>query len=117
MSFLSFEQQIQRWVSIDNQIKIYNDKLHELREEKSKLNENIIKHVETNNLKNSSVQISDGKLRFVTSNSANPLSFKYVEKSLGDIIKNQNQVKQIVSYLKEHREIKTITEVKRFSTI
>lgn len=114
---MSFEQSIQRWVSIDNQIKIYNDKLHELREEKSELNEKIIKHVESNNLKNASIQISDGKLRFVTSNSVNPLSFKYVEKSLGDIIKNSNQVNQIIKYLKDHREIKTITEVKRFSTI
>ena len=31
---MSFEQQIQQWVAIDNQMKILNDKLKELRDKK-----------------------------------------------------------------------------------
>ena len=35
---MSFENKIQEWVSIDNKIKIYNDKIKELREKKTELN-------------------------------------------------------------------------------
>jgi hypothetical protein len=112
---MSFEQNIQHWVSIDNQIRLLNDKIHELRERKSKIGENITNHVEQNNLRNATVQISDGKLRFVNTKVSSPLTFKYVEKSLGEVIKNQTQVKQIVEYLKDKREVKVVQEIKRIS--
>jgi hypothetical protein len=112
---MSFEQNIQQWVSIDNQIKLLNDKIAELREKKHKLSENITSYVEENELRNATIQISDGKLRFVTSKVASPLTFKYVEKTLGEVIKNQTQVNQIVEYLKQHRDIKVIPEIKRIS--
>ena len=112
---MSFEQNIQQWVSIDNQIRLLNDKIHELREKKIRLGENITNHVEENNLRNATVQISDGKLRFVNTKVSSPLTFKYVEKSLGEVIKNQTQVKQLVEYLKEKREVKVVPEIKRIS--
>uniref|UniRef100_A0A6C0K1Y1 Uncharacterized protein n=1 Tax=viral metagenome TaxID=1070528 RepID=A0A6C0K1Y1_9ZZZZ len=112
---MSFEQNIQQWVSIDNQIRLLNDKIHELREKKTRLGENITNHVEENNLRNATVQISDGKLRFVNTKVSSPLTFKYVEKSLGEVIKNQTQVKQLVEYLKEKREVKVVPEIKRIS--
>jgi len=112
---MSFEQQIQQWVSIDNQILILNEKLRELREKKHDLSENINSYVDKNNLTNATVQISDGKLRFVNTKVSSPLTFKYVEKSLGEVIKNQTQVKQLVEYLKEKREVKVVPEIKRIS--
>ena len=33
---------------------------------------------------------------------------------LGEIIKNETQVKQIINYLKQNREIKLVSEIKRF---
>ena len=79
------------------------------------MSENITHHAEQNDLRNATVQISDGKLRFVTSKITSPLTFKYVEKSLGEVIKNQTQVKQIVEYLKQHRDVKVVPEIKRIS--
>jgi len=113
---MSFENTVQKWVSIDNQIKIYNEKLKSLREEKSHLNEILFRQGTTNNLLNNTIQISDGKLKFVTTKISPPLTFKYVEKSLGEIIKNEDQVKRIMEYLKNHRDIKNVSEIKRFST-
>ena len=113
----NFEKQIQEWVSIDNQLKIYNDKVNELREKKSRLNEKIMEHVTSNNLEKASIQITGGKLKFVKNNVASPPSFKYIEKNLGDIIKNQQQVKQIVEYLKQNREFKTVSEIKRIYNV
>ena len=36
---MGFEQNIQQWVSIDNQMKTLNDKIKELREQKNNLKE------------------------------------------------------------------------------
>jgi len=112
---MNFEQQIKEWVQIDNQLKILNEKTKSLREQKNSLNENIINYANKNNILNSQIQISDGKLKFTNTKVATPLTFKYLEKSLGEVIRNENQVKQIMEYIKTKREIKTISEIKRFS--
>jgi dihydroorotase len=43
------------------------------------------------------------------------LTFKYLEKTLGEIIKNESQVKLIMEHIKQKREIKVVPEIKRFS--
>ena len=108
-----FETNIQKWVSLDNQLKILQEKTKELREQKNQITKNIQEYTEQNHLTNATIQISDGKLKCVNSNIAAPLTFKFIEKSLGEIIKNENQVKQIIQYLKEKREIKIVPEIRR----
>jgi len=112
---MSFEQQIQQWVSIDNQIHMLNDKIKELREKKASMGENLISYANNNNLTNSIIQISDGKLKFTTTKVQTPLTFRYLEKSLSEIIKNESQVQKIIEYVKNKREVKNISEIKRFS--
>ena len=111
----TFEQKIQSWVSIDNQLKLLNEKVQELRDKRNDLSENITKYAQTNNLQNATIQISDGKLKFANTRVTAPLTFKYLEKSLGEVIKNESQVKQIVEYVKEHRDSKIVPEIKRLS--
>jgi hypothetical protein len=112
---MSFEQQVQQWVSIDNQIRLLNDKIRDLRDKKTKLTTNLNDYAKDNNMTNSTIQISDGKLKFASTKVQSPLTFKYLEKSLSEIIKNETQVKQIVEYIKTKREVKTVPEIKRFS--
>lgn len=110
---MSFENQIQQWVSIDNQLKNLNEKVKELREKRNNLEENITKYASNNNLSNSTVQISDGKLKFANTRVPEPLTFKYLEKSLSEIIKNESQLKIIMDHLKQKRDVKIIPEIKR----
>lgn len=112
---MSFESQIQQWVSLDNQLKNINEKARELREKRNQLETNITKYAASNNLSNSSIKISDGKLRFTNTKVPEPLTFKYLERVLGEIIKNENQVKQIMEHIRQKREIKVVPEIKRFS--
>ena len=111
----SFEQQVQQWVSVDNQIRVLTEKLHDLRDNKNNIGENLTSYISSNDLKNATIQISDGKLKFVTTKVTAPLTFKYVEKTLGEVIKNEKQVQQIVNYLKQKRETKIVPEIKRIS--
>ena len=112
---MSFESQIQQWVSLDNQLKTLNEKTRELREKRNNLEDEITKYASSNNLSTTTVKISDGKLRFANTRVPEPLTFKYLERVLGEVIKNENQVKQIMEHIRQKREIKVVPEIKRFS--
>jgi len=112
---MSFESQIQQWVQTDNQIKQINEKVKELREKRNTLEQNIMTYASSNNLSNSTVQISDGKLKFISTKVQEPLTFRYLEKSLNEVIKNESQVKLIIEHIKQNRSAKIIPEIKRFS--
>jgi seryl-tRNA synthetase len=113
---MSFENQIQQWVQVDNQMKTLNEKLKELRDLKNNISEKIHLHVEENQLNTTAVKISDGQLKFVKIKETQTLTFKYLETCLSEIIKNEEQVKKIVEYIKNKREVKYLTEIKRFYT-
>ena len=110
---MSFEKQIQQWVSLDNQLKIINEKARDLRSQKNEIGENIFQYVETNQLSNATVKISDGKLRFGALKQTNPLTLKYVESCLNDCIANKEQVEHIMRHIKESRETKEVPDIKR----
>jgi cell division septum initiation protein DivIVA len=112
---MSFESQIQQWVSVDNELKQLNEKTKELREKRNHLEENLTNYASSNNLSNATIQISDGKLKFVNNRVPEPLTFKYLEKTLGEVIKSDSQVKTIMDHIKQKRAIKHVSEIKRFS--
>ena len=112
---MSFENQIQQWVSLDNQLKQLNEKVKDLRDKRNNLEENITSYASENNLSNATVKISDGRLKFTNTKVQEPLTFKYLEKTLGEVIKNESQVKLIVEHLKQKRAVKIVPEIKRFS--
>ena len=111
---MNFEQTIQQWVLLDNQIKIHNEKLKELRNKRDNIEEKLSQHALNNNLTNSTIKTSDGKLKFVNTKIASPLTFKYLEKTLGEIIKNSEQVSAIINHIKNNRECKIVHELKRY---
>ena len=111
---MSFEESIQKWVSLDNQLRSLQDKTKQIREDKNNIENGIIKYVDTHNLQNSVVKISDGKLKFTMVKQTNPLTLKYVDECLGKCIKNPEQVKLIMNYIKESRNSKIIPDIKRF---
>jgi hypothetical protein len=110
---MSFEQDIQNWVLIDNQMKLLSEKMKELRDKKNVISQKINTHVETEQLENASIKISDGRLKFIKVKDTQQLTFKYLETCLSEIIKNEEQVKKIVEYIKNKREVNYLPEIKR----
>ena len=111
---MNFESQLQQWVAVDNQLKKLNEQVKELREKRNTLTENITSHASNNNLSNATIQIGDGKLKFANTKVVEPLTYKYLEKSLGEIIKNPSQITIIMETLKQKRSFKVVPEIKRF---
>ena len=113
---MNFEQTLHQWLLLDNQIKNHSEKLKELRMKQNALEETLTQYASTNNLLNSAIKVPDGRIKFVNTKITSPLSLKYLEKSLGEIIKNTDQSKTILNHIKNNREIKIVPELKRFYT-
>ena len=109
-----FDKQIQKWVEIDNKIKKINAELKTSRELKNDLETSIMTTVNNKKLLNTSLSLPDGKLRFVETKTTNPISLTFVEKCLNDLIPNKSQVQHILKYIKDKREIKINSEIKRY---
>ena len=111
---MSFEENIKQWILLDNEMKEHYEKIKLLRERKNGVQENIITHVKNNDLDNATVKINDGKLKFVETKSSNPITLKYLQNCLEECIENEEDIEHIMSYIKENRETKQHSEIKRF---
>jgi hypothetical protein len=111
---MSVEQYVQQWVSLDNQLKLLNEKTREMREKRDSLEEDIVRHFSNSNRVAPIINISDGKLRVAETRVPEPITFKYLEKTLSEIIKNESQVKTIIDYIKKRRNVKVVSEIKRY---
>lgn len=110
---MSFENNIQQWVSIDNKLRILNEQTKILREQKQCVTSQITNYVTSNNLIDKRIPLNDGQLRFSNIKETQPLTFKYLETCLKEIIKNDEQVVKILDYVKKKREVKVNQDIKR----
>jgi septal ring factor EnvC (AmiA/AmiB activator) len=110
----NIEKSIQSWVEVDNELKKINDKVKDLRTRKNDLEDKIMDYVQENEMNNNFINISDGKLKFCETKQTSPITLGFLEKCLGEIIANQQQVKQIMEYIKNKREQKVVPEIKRY---
>ena len=113
---MSFENKIQQWVQLDNQLKLLNEQVKNLREQRNSLETNLTNYAKTNHMTDSTIKVNNDKLKFIDTKVPEPLTFKYLEKTLGEIIKNESQVHVIMEHIKQKRNIKIVSEIKRFSS-
>ena len=112
---MSFDAKVQQWVQVDNELKKLNDRIKQLREQRNVLETNLTTYAKTNNMTNSTIQLNQDRLKFVDTKVPEPLTFKYLEKTLGEIIKDETKVQLIMEHIKNKRAVKIIPEIKRFS--
>lgn len=106
-----FIEDVKKWALLESQLKIVNEKTRKMRDMKNDLSEKITKYMlETNNSK---IKLSDGEIRLYDKKDYSPLTFGYIENSLGNIIQDKEQLDYVVQYLKDNREISTSPEIKR----
>ena len=108
------DKTIQTWVELDNELKKLNEKTKDIRTRKNDIEDKIMTYIEDNNMNNSVVNITDGKIKFCETKQTPPLTLGFLEKCLSEVIANQGQVKQIVEYIKSKRETKMVPEIKRY---
>ena len=108
-----FSENVQKWVVIDNQLKKYNGHIRKLREYRTAINTQIHEYIKTNHLEHVSIGISDGELKLADKREYAPLTFTYIKSCLTTLIKDQSNVDRIIEYLRENREVKITSEIRR----
>lgn len=91
-----------QFLQIDNKIKELNDQLRTLREKRNLVEAHIIK----NNLQHTQCKVIETK-------HAEPITFRYLERSLGEIIPDKQQLQKVIDHVKQRRQITLNKEVKR----
>ena len=74
---MSFEENIRKWIQIDNTIKEKQLSIKQLKVEKEQYNDNILEYMTENNIENATIKIGDGKLRLVEHNTTSA-NFKFI---------------------------------------
>jgi DeoR/GlpR family transcriptional regulator of sugar metabolism len=109
------EESIQKWVLLDNKMRELNEMTKKCREQRKTYEEKIQHHVEKNEkLKNATVQITDGKLLFSETKSTTPLTYKFIETCLNQVISDKNSVEKIIEHIKNSRETESKPAIKRY---
>ena len=108
-----FIENIQNWTVVDTQLKRINEKTRELRDKRATLNTEVCDYIKKQGLENTKITISDGELKLYEKREYAPLTFAYIEECLGKMVENQEHVAYMMQYLKEHRAIKTSSDIRR----
>jgi len=108
-----FVENIQKWVILDKQLKLINEKTKEIRENKHRLTNDICGYIQNKSLSNTKIEISDGELKMYEKKEYSPLTFTYIEESLAKILTDKSQVDYIIEFLKKNREIKNSVDIRR----
>ena len=110
-----FNTSMSEWVNIDNRIRQLNEQLSKLKEEKNEIGDKLNEYVEVRAIekKTINVNLKDSQIKFVTTKVPQTLTFKYLESCLAEIIDDEEQVTQIIEYIKSNRKIENVNEIKR----
>lgn len=108
-----FIENVKQWVTLDNQLKVVNEKTKLMREHKHKLNQEICNYAIQQNIDHKYIEISDGTLKFYKRKEYKPITYTFLEKSLSEIIPNKEQVSFIINHIKDKREIITHDDIRR----
>jgi len=112
----NFEDSVRKWVHLDDEVRKMSEKMRQLREERNKIASSIHTYVNHNQLSNATINISDGRLRFVETQTAQSLTFKFLEQCLHEIISNKETVNQIMTHIRNKRSVKSNPDIKRYFT-
>lgn len=110
-----FVTNVQKWVQLDTQLKLANEKTKQIRDAKNTLTSRICEYTREKQMTDK-IDLSDGNLKIYEKKEYSPLTYSYVEDSLRKIIPNGEHVDYIIKYLKDNREITTVQDIRRTTT-
>lgn len=104
---------LKRWVQLDTQLKLINEKTKTMRDERARLSGEICIDMETAGISKRKIILPDGDIKIYEKKDYSQLTFGFLEQHLGKIMNDQQQVSFVINYLKEQREVKSSNDLKR----
>jgi len=106
----SIQTYMEKWIAVENQLTVLQEKTKTMREWKKKLSDKIAEYMQENHISLKSTNQGEWKIQERTEYST--LSFAYVEDCLRELIPEEDQVDFVMDYLRDHREATKKIEVK-----
>jgi hypothetical protein len=111
-----FEQNLRKWAILDNKIRASNAELKEMRNQRDQLSSTICNTMKTNGWQDKKINTGDSIITYCEKNETSSLTFTYLEKCLAEIMPEKEKVQFIIKYLKDKREVKRTTDLRRVFT-
>jgi hypothetical protein len=109
----NFEQLLQQWIAVDDQLTQVNDTAKKLRERKNQISERLNEHLVDKHMQNISVQVGNEQIRFAQVKETQPLTFKYLETCFSKVFDNEEEGTAIMDFIRRNRESKMVMDIKR----
>ena len=110
-----FQDNVKKYVTIDNKIKSAQDAIKILKQEKDKAGKNILIYIKTNNLEEAPINITNGKLKYFLSKTTTSISKPYIEKRLETYFKSKTKAKEATDFIYANREFNEKETIKRIN--
>jgi hypothetical protein len=107
----TFTQNIKKLLTVEDEIQLLQDQLKELRKQKQKSEEEIMRTMIERNWHDRSIDVGKYILSIAEKKHYSSMSYSYLEKTLSQIIPDKAQIEYVMKYLKDHRELKIRHEV------
>lgn len=108
-----FKNTIKNFVGIDDQIRTLQNQIKELKRQKTQFSKNIVTYMSQNNLENTNINISDGKLKVVQSKRQVAVNKPYAIKVLTEYFQDSEEATKVASLIFDNREFKFTKNLKR----
>ena len=110
---MTIQENVQKWIDIDNKIKEQNELIKRLRNERTSIEESITTYASDNNLNNLSIKTNDGILKLFDLKTSSRYRLNTLKKCLSEIIDDDEKVLEIITYLKEKRSVSITKSIKK----
>ena len=110
---MSLEENIKKWVVLDNQQKKLNEQVKELRTKKNDLTTNIITNFSEKNMKSPIIKISDGRLSLIETQHTNVMSFKFLLDTFNEYFDDEKEANKLLDFVKGKRTFTNVPSIKR----
>jgi hypothetical protein len=108
-----FEENLKKWALLDNKIRASNAEVREMRTQRDQLSSTICNLMKTNGWQNKKINTGDSIITYCEKNETSSLTFTHLEKCLAEIIPEKEKVQQIIKYIKDKREVKRTSDLRR----
>ncbi len=110
---MNIEENIKKWVVLDNQCKNLNNEIKLIRNEKNEITHNLINEFERKSAKFPTINISDGKLSLINTKIGNVISYNFLLDCFNDFFKDDEQANELLEFIKSKRTYNNVSNIKR----
>ena len=99
----AFIANLKKWIALNNELKRQNKIATDIRNKKNELEKTLLKHVSTNGLENTQINVGEMKLVPNKTYQMPPLNEALIREVLYAILKNDSNVSAIINKINEKR--------------